>query len=56
MDYRKLQEDLKDYFSGAISSGLKLAVTETINVERASESELLKLARNAGLDLRNYED
>jgi hypothetical protein len=56
MDYRKLQEDLRDYYGSAMSSGYTMAATETINVERASESELLRLARNAGLDLRNYED
>jgi hypothetical protein len=56
MDYRKLQEDLKDYFSRAMLSGFAMAATETINVERASESELLRLAKHAGLDLRKYED
>lgn len=56
MDYRKLQEDLRDYYGSVISSSFTVTVTETINVERASESELLRLARNAGLDLRNYED
>lgn len=56
MDYRKLQEDLKDYFSRAMLSAFTMAATETIDVGRASESELLRLAKHAGLDLRKYED
>ena len=52
MDYRKLQEDLRDYYGSSMS----IAVIETISVDRVSESELLKLAKHAGLDLRIYED
>ena len=56
MDYRKLKEDLRDYFGTAMLSGFTLAAIETISVDRASESELLKLAKYAGLNLRKYED
>jgi hypothetical protein len=52
MDYRRLQEDLRDYYCSAMS----IAVIETISVDRASESELLQLAKHADLDLRKYED
>jgi len=52
MDYRRLQEDLRDYFG----SSLSMAAIETISVDRASESELLKLAKHADVDLRKYED
>jgi len=33
-----------------------MAAIETISVDWASESELLKLAKHAGLNLRKYED
>ena len=56
MDYRKLQEDLRDYFGSATLSGFPIAAIETVSVDRASESELLKLAKHAGLNLRKYED
>jgi len=56
MDYRRLQEDLRDYFGTAMLNGFPMAAIETISVDRASESELLKLAKRAGLNLRKYED
>jgi len=56
MDYRRLQEDLRDYFGSAMLSGFAMAAIETISVDWASESELLKLAKHAGLNLRKYED
>jgi len=56
MDYRRLQEDLRDYFGSVMLSGFPMAAIETISVDCASESELLKLAKYAGLNLRKYED
>jgi hypothetical protein len=56
MDYRKLQEDLRDYFGSAMLSGFPIAAIERVFVDRVSESELLKLAKHAGLNLREYED
>lgn len=52
MDYLKLQEDLREYYGSSMS----MAAIETVSVDRASESELLKLAKYAGLNLRKYED
>lgn len=56
MNYRRLQEDLRDYYCSAMLSSFPMAGIETISVDRASESELLKLAKHADLDLRKYED
>jgi len=56
MDYRRLQEDLRDCFGSAMLSGFPMAAIGTISVDCASESELLKLAKHAGLNLRKYED
>ena len=56
MDYRRLQEDLRDYFGSAMLSDFPMTAIEAVSVDRASESELLKLAKHAGLNLRKYED
>ena len=42
MDYRRLQEDLRNHYGNFMS----LAAIETIKVDWASESELLKLAKH----------
>ena len=56
MNYNQLRSDLIDYFGTAMSSGFPMAVIELSDVERASDAELVRIARRAGFDLRKYED
>lgn len=55
MDIKKLRRDLIDYYGSAMFSGFPMAVVELSEIERASEKELIKLAKNAGFDLKKYE-
>lgn len=55
MDYESLRKDLIDYFGSAMFSGFPMVVVELSEVERASNSELLRLARKVGFDLSKYE-
>lgn len=48
MNYRKLREDLKEYYCSAAYSGLSMALAEVIKVERASDKELIRLVRELG--------
>lgn len=56
MNYNQLRSDLIDYFGTAMSSGFPMAVIELSDVERASDAELIRIARRAGFDLRKYEN
>lgn len=56
MNYKQLRSDLIDYFGTAMSSGFPMAVIELSDVERASDAELIRIARRAGFDLREYEN
>lgn len=56
MNYHQLRSDLIDYFGTAMSSGFPMAVIELSDVERASDAELIRIARRAGFDLRKYEN
>ena len=53
IDYESLRRDLIDYFGSAMSS-FPLALMDVVNVESASEEELLELAIENGFDLSNH--
>lgn len=53
IDYESLRRDLIDYFGSAMSS-FPIALMDVVNVETASEEELLELAIENGFDLSNY--
>ena len=54
MDYERLREDLKDYFGTAMQF-YPAAVMGLMEVEKASDSELEKMAIKCGFNLSDYE-
>ncbi len=46
-----LQEDLGAFFGGGFGG----ALMEAVDVERASDEELVEMAQRQGIDLRRYE-
>ena len=56
IDDEKLRRDLIDYYGSAAFSGMPAAMIDVFDIERASIEELVRLARQAGFNLRNYED
>ena len=55
IDFDRLREDLTDYFGTAMGM-FPMAVMDVSSVERASEGELIKIAKENGFDLRKYEE
>lgn len=55
INIEKLRSDLMDYYGTAASSGFSVAMMDVFKVEDASKEELIKLAKRAGLNLREYE-
>lgn len=53
LDVEELRKALIDYYGTAMSSH-PMAMMEVSNVERASERELVKMARRAGINIDNY--
>ena len=47
-----LQEDLGAFFGGGFGG----ALMEAIDVERASDEEIVEMAQRQGIDLSKYED
>ena len=56
MDYDLLKEDLMDYYGSAMITEFPMAVVELSEIESASNLELVKLAKKAGIDLNKYKD
>lgn len=56
MDYDKLRGDLRDYYGTAMFNGNPMAMMELEEVERASNEELARIARDNAFDLSKYED
>ena len=54
IDFEKLRKDLKDYCGTAIFNGLPMAVVNVNQVERASNQELIDVARKLKIDLERY--
>ena len=48
----ELREQLMDYYGTAMTSGMPMAVVDLVNIEQASDEDIIQLARNIGL----YED
>lgn len=55
MNIAELRKDLMDYFGTAMSF-MPIAMMELSKVENASESELIKIAKDNGFDLSKYEE
>ena len=54
IDVDRLRRDLKDYYGTAMFNSSPLAVMELSKVERASDHEIVEMARENGVDLRKY--
>ena len=54
IDVERLREDLIDYYGVAAFRGMSVAMMDVFEVDEASPEELIKLAKDAGLDLRKY--
>ena len=54
MNIDKLRQDLIDYYGTAMSNGFPMAVMDLERAERASEEELIRMAREEGVDLERY--
>lgn len=54
LDVEGLRRDLKDRFGTAIHSGFPMAVVDLSKAERATPQELLEMAQEQGLDIRDY--
>ncbi len=53
IDFDNLRQDLIDYFGPATPS-YPIAMSDVINVETASDLELLNIAASIGWDINNY--
>ena len=53
IDFESLREDLLTYYGTAMEES-PMAMIEVIEVEEASENELLEMARNIGFNLDAY--
>ena len=49
-----LRRDLKNYYGTAMYNATPFAVMELSKVERASDREIIEMARENGFDLRKY--
>ena len=57
IDYEALREDLKqELYGAAFGGGFGGALMEAGDVDNASPDELLRMARNNGIDPEDYED
>ena len=54
IDTERLRSDLMDYYGTATFSGFPMAVIDLSRIERASDQELVEIARKNGVDLRKY--
>ena len=54
LDFKRLRDDLIDYFGTAMSNGFGMAVIEISEVENASPEELISIANRLGFNLNNY--
>ena len=53
IDFISLRRDLRDYFGTAVSSN-PFAMADVINIDSASDLELLNLLNDTNLDITNY--
>ena len=57
IDYEALREDLKqELYGAAFGGGFGGALMEAGDVDNASPDELLRMARNNGIDPEDYEE
>ena len=54
LDTERLRRELKDDYGTAMSSGFPMAMMDMSEVERASDRELIEMAREKKVDLDKY--
>ena len=54
LDTERLRRDLEDNYGTAMASGFPMAMMEMSEVERASDRELIEMARETHADLSKY--
>ena len=54
IDIDRLRDDLEDYFGTAMFSGNPQAMMELEEVKRASDEELISIARRCGFNINQY--
>ena len=53
-DYKRLRDDLEDFFLMIRANGSQIATAALADVESASENELVELARIYNFNLEDY--
>ena len=54
LDTERLRRDLEDNYGTAMASGFPMAMMEMSEVEKASDRELIEMARETHADLSKY--
>ena len=54
IDINQLRKDLIDYYTSAMFIVSGAAMKDLINVEKATDEEIIKIAINNNFDLNNY--
>ena len=54
LDYRRLRDDLENYFGTAITNGYKQAIIDLVQVQTCPPMDLVQIAQNYGFDLNEY--
>ena len=54
IDADRLRRDLIDYYGTAMAGGFPMAVIDLAKIERASDSEIVRIAEKNGFNLRKY--
>ncbi len=54
IDVDRLRGDLEDYYGTAMTGGFPMAVMDLSNLDRASDAEVVEIARKEGVDLSKY--
>lgn len=56
INIEELRKDLMDYFGTAMTSGFPMAMVDLMKIERASATELIRIAKENGIDIEKYVD
>ena len=56
IDYEKLRNDLLDYYGVAMNGFYPVAIMEVSKVEKASEQELIEIARKEHFNIEKYKN
>lgn len=53
-DYEKLRSDLRDYYGTAMLAGFGVAMMDLSKIDKASDEELLRIAKKEKMNLSKY--